>query len=294
MLLKHADTAMYHAKEEGRNNFRFYNGEMNVIALKRMSLENKLRKAIDNDELVLYYQPQYDLKTDSIVGAEALIRWQHADLGMISPAEFIPLAEETGLIMPLGEWVLHTACLQNKMWQQEGYHEIRVAVNLSSQQFRFSDLSQKVEDTLRSTRLSPEFLDLEITESTLMQYAQSTVNILLRLKEMGVSLSVDDFGTGYSSLSYLKRFPVDYVKIDGSFVRGDIPDDSDDAAIISAIIAMSHSLKLEVIAEGVETKEQLQFLKDRDCEYVQGFYYSKPVSPQEFSLMLTRKYAKTS
>jgi len=293
MLLKHADIAMYHAKGEGRNNFRFYNGEMNVIALKRMSLENKLRKAIDNDELILYYQPQYDLKTDSIVGAEALIRWQHADMGMISPAEFIPLAEETGLIMPLGEWVLHTACLQNKMWQQEGYHAIRVAVNLSSLQFRFSDLAKKVEEILRSTRLASHYLDLEITESTLMQYAQSTINTLLRLKEIGVSLSVDDFGTGYSSLSYLKRFPVDYVKIDRSFVR-DIPEDSDDAAIISAIIAMSHSLKLEVIAEGVETKEQLQFLKDRGCEYIQGFYYSKPVSPQEFSLMLTRKYAKSS
>jgi diguanylate cyclase (GGDEF)-like protein len=284
-LLKNADTATYQAKKHGRNNYQFYSAEMNVKAFERLALETSLRRALEREELLVHYQPQVDLSTGRVVGTEVLVRWQHPHLGLVSPTRFIPLAEETGLIAPIGEWVLRTACAQNKSWQQAGYAPLCVAVNLSVRQFKQANLVQTVERVIRETGLDPRYLELELTESIFMQNAKATIQTLRELKEMGVKLSIDDFGTGYSSLSYLQRFPIDALKIDQSFVR-DITTDPSDAAIGQAIISMAHSLRLKVVAEGVETEEQLAFLQRDRCDQMQGYYFSRPLPVEAFTQLL--------
>ncbi|MGI8738891.1 MAG: EAL domain-containing protein [Gammaproteobacteria bacterium] len=279
-LLKNADAAMCHAKEAGRNTYQFYAASMNARALERLGLESRLRKALEHGELLLHYQPQVEVVSGEIVGVEALIRWQNPELGLVSPTEFIPLAEDSGMIVAIGEWVLRTACAQNMAWQNAGCARVRVAVNISGLQFRRSGLVETVQRILAETGLPPEFLELELTESTIMRNAGETIAALQRFKRMSISLSIDDFGTGYSSLSYLKRFPLDTLKIDASFVR-DITDDADDKSITTAIIAMAHGLGLKVIAEGVETETQLAFLRKHGCDEVQGFFFSKPLPVDE-------------
>jgi diguanylate cyclase (GGDEF)-like protein/PAS domain S-box-containing protein len=284
-LLKNADAAMYRAKETGRNNVQYYATEMNIKAMERLVLEHDLRHALERDEFLLHYQPQVDLRTGEIAGMEALVRWQHPELGLIPPARFIPVAEDSGLIVALGEWVLRTACAQNKAWQLAGLSPLSVAVNLSARQFRQPDLVEKVAAILGETGLDPAHLELELTESLVMQDVEKTIVTLGRLKAMGVQLSVDDFGTGYSSLSYLKRFPIDTLKIDQSFVR-DITTDPDDAAIAKSIISMAHDMQLKVIAEGVETEDQKNILQQRHCDEMQGYFFSRPVPAAEFEKLL--------
>ena len=251
-LLKNADTALYRAKEQGRNNYQLYTPAMNARAFERLAMENSLRKALERQQFLLHYQPQVDIVTGKIVGMEALVRWQHPDLGLVYPAEFIPLAEETGLIVALGEWVLRTACAQNRLWQRAGLPQLSVAVNLSARQFQHHGLVDTIARILRETGIDPRTLEMEITETIAMQNADFTNVVLRHLKDMGVHVAMDDFGTGYSSLSYLKKFPIDTLKIDQSFVR-DIHTDPNDAAIANAVIVLAHSLKLDVVAEGVET-----------------------------------------
>jgi len=287
-LLKNADTAMYRAKQQGKNNYQLYSPAMNAKALERLVLENSLRHALERNEFQLLYQPLVDLSTGAITGAEALLRWKHPDLGLISPRDFISLAEETGLIVPIGEWVLHTAAAQNQAWQQAGHKPIRISVNLSARQFQLVNLSDVIRDCLKSTGLAAEYLELELTESLIMQNADASIATLRQLSDMGVRLSIDDFGTGYSSLNYLKRFPIHTLKIDESFVR-DLTTDSDDAAIVKAIISMAHSLKLEVVAECVETQAQLEFLRDNQCDRMQGFLFSRPITPTAFAELLKKK-----
>jgi diguanylate cyclase (GGDEF)-like protein/PAS domain S-box-containing protein len=287
-LLKNADTAMYHAKAVGKNNFQFYLEQMNVLATTRLRLEGKLRKALAGDEMELFYQPQVNLATGKIVSVEALLRWNAPELGMVSPAEFIPIAEETGMIIELGEWVLNEACRQNKQWQDAGYLPIRVAVNLSSMQFIQRDLTVRVANALKSTGLKPDYLELEITESIIMRNVNETIATLNDFKSMGISISVDDFGTGYSSLNYLKRFPLDYLKVDRTFVK-DIPHNEDDMTINSAIIALAQSLGLGVVAEGVETRSQLEFLEQQGCEMAQGYLFSRPLPADELVTMLSHR-----
>lgn len=274
-LVRNADAAMYHAKEQGRNTFHFYTEALNIAAVERMTLEAGLRKALERDELLAYYQPRVNVRTGEIVGTEALIRWQHPDLKLVAPAQFIPLAEETGLIVPMGEWMLRAACSQNRQWQESGLPPIEVGVNVSARQFQLADLLDTVTKTLRDTGMDPSYLVLELTESALMLNPEHAVRVLCDLKKLGVKVFIDDFGTGYSSLSHLKHFPIDAVKIDGSFVRG-VTHDPDDAAIAGAIVAMAHSLKVKVIAEGVETLGQLDFLKSLDCDEMQGYFVSRP------------------
>jgi diguanylate cyclase (GGDEF)-like protein/PAS domain S-box-containing protein len=280
-LLKNAEAAMYHAKDQGKNNYQFYNDSMNAASMKRLALENRLRKALERQEFLLYYQPQIDLFTQEIIGAEALVRWRHPEMGLVFPTEFIGLAEETGLITEIGEWVLTQACLQNKAWQTAGLKRIRMAVNLSSRQFQQRELIEIVSRVLARSGLDPRCLELELTESMVMPNAEEAVSTLRKLKAMGVRISLDDFGTGYSSLSYLKRFPLDTLKIDRSFMK-DIVSDPDSMAITRAIIAMGHSLSLKVIAEGVETEEQLAFLKEQGCDEAQGYFFSPPLPEDEF------------
>lgn len=286
-LLSTADGAMYYAKKLGKNNYQFFTPEMNSSAQRYIKFEKHLRRALEQDEFVLHYQPQVDVKTGMIIGMEALIRWMSPEFGMVSPADFIPLAEDTGLIVPIGAWVLKMACSQARFWQQSGF-PVRVAVNLSSRQFHQVQNQQQsqhplldaVLNALDEADLAPELLELEITEGILMRQLDATMDILNTLKNIGVRLSIDDFGTGYSSLSYLKRFPIDILKIDKSFVN-DITTDPNDKAIVAAITAMAQQLKLEVIAEGVETMAQLDFLRELHCHFVQGYYFSKPVSADE-------------
>ena len=278
-LLKNADAAMYSAKEQGRNNYQFYSEAMNASSFKRLSLENGLRKALDREEFVLHYQPQVDIHSGRIVGMEALLRWHHPELGTISPAEFIPMAEETGLIMPIGEWVLNTACIYDKTLQEMGLPPKRMAVNISSVQFRSQILVDTITRALKISGLDACWLEIELTESSIMKNMEESSCILRELKQMGLRVAIDDFGTGYSSLAYLKRFPLDILKIDSSFIR-DIPGDGDNEAIATAIIAMAHSLNLEVIAEGVETEDQLSFLRSHKCGGVQGYFFS-PALPGE-------------
>jgi diguanylate cyclase (GGDEF)-like protein len=284
-LLIHADTAMYKAKEEGGNGYRFYTDEMSSADMRRLSLETQLRKAIERNELVLHYQPQAEIVSGRLLGAEALLRWQHPEHGLIPPDEFIPLAEETGLIVPIGEWVLHTACAQNRAWQDAGLAPLRVAVNVSGRQFRRLDMLETIFRTLEDTGLDSRYLEIELTEGVLMQDTVVVVQTLRALNAMGILISIDDFGTGYSSLSYLKRFPIDMLKIDRSFVQ-DIVTDPDDTAIVQAIIAMSHSLGIKAIAEGVETREQLDFLRRHGCDAVQGYCLSRPLPAEAFTHFL--------
>ncbi|MCK9388879.1 MAG: EAL domain-containing protein [Sulfuritalea sp.] len=287
-LLKNAGAAMYRAKASGGNNFLFYSAEMNAHSLERLNLENELRHAIERDELRLYYQPQMSLRSGELIGMEALVRWQHPLRGLLPPMEFIPLAEKTGLIVPLGEWVLRTACAQNRAWQTEGLSAVAVAVNLSVRQFEGQDMVALTKQVLRETGLDPSYLELELTESAAMDNADAFVGITEALKGLSVTLSIDDFGTGYSSLSYLKRFALDRLKIDQSFVR-DIVQDPGSAAIAVAVIALAHSLGLSVIAEGVETEAQLNFLRVRGCDEMQGFYFSRPLPATEFEQLLRER-----
>jgi EAL domain-containing protein (putative c-di-GMP-specific phosphodiesterase class I) len=275
---------MYRAKEQGRDLYQLYTPALNATALERLALESSLRKALAHDELLLHYQPIFDVATRRVHGVEALLRWHHPELGLVPPAEFIPLAEVTGLILAIGPWVLRAACAQARAWQhlQPG---LRVAVNLSARQFQEAGLVGHVTDALADTGLDPRCLHLEITESSAMQNAQTAIQTLRELKALGVGLSIDDFGTGYSSLSYLKRFPIDTLKIDQSFIR-DIGTDPDDAAIASAIIALAHTLKLTVVAEGVETADQLEFLTRHGCDRTQGYFFSRPLGVERCSELL--------
>ncbi|MDF3036817.1 MAG: hypothetical protein K0S28_2091, partial [Paucimonas sp.] len=283
-LIEYADMAMYRAKETGRNNFQFFTATMNERLNERLRIEQELHQAIERNELVLHYQPRVDLRGGEITGMEALIRWQHPELGMVPPIRFIGVAEETGLIVPIGDWVFRTACAQNKAWQDAGLCHLRVSINLSARQFAQPDLLQTIKDALRETGLEARYLEIELTESLMMSDVENAIHILQALKELGVYLSIDDFGTGYSSLAYLKRFPIDVLKIDRSFVS-DIPANANDAAITSSIIALAHSLELEVVAEGVETAEQLAFLQQRNCDVVQGYYFSRPVPVTDFEIL---------
>ncbi len=284
-LVKNADSAMYHAKAQGRNNFQFYSADLTARAQSRLDTETSLRRALERREFLLHYQPKFSLETGATTGVEALLRWQHPERGMVSPQDFIGIAEESGLILPIGEWVLHAACEQVKRWHDEGLARVKLAVNLSTKQFRHGRLKETLAGVLAETGFDPQYLEFEITESVLMESSSAVSEVLAELKAMGISISVDDFGTGYSSLSYLKRFPIDALKIDRSFVR-DVPADHDDVAIVRAIIAMSHSLRMKVIAEGVETEEQKQFLRAEGCDEIQGFFSGRPVPPGEFARML--------
>jgi len=276
MLMRNADAAMSRAKELGKNTYQFYTADMNAKAFERFALETGLRKAVERNELLLHYQPEVDLTSGMVIGVEALVRWAHPDMGLISPMEFIPLAEESGLITSIGEWVLRTACAQNKAWQMGKNTNIRIGVNLSASQFKNHNLLELIANVLEETGLNADSLELELTESILMEHAETSINTLDQLNRMGVHLSIDDFGTGYSSFSYLKRFPIDTLKIDRSFVH-DINTDPDDAAIVKAVTTMAHSLNLKVVAEGVETKEQLATLKNLGCDIAQGYLISRPI-----------------
>jgi diguanylate cyclase (GGDEF)-like protein/PAS domain S-box-containing protein len=286
-LLKNADTAMYQAKNKGKNNYQFYSREMNVAALELLTLENELHRALERNELQVYYQPKVAFSTRNIIGTEALIRWRHPDRGLISPAQFIPLAESGGLIVPIGEFVLRTACLQNKKWQEDGIKPMSVAVNLSSRQFDQKGLIKIVYNALKDAHLSPQYLELEITESTVMKNPEEAIEIMRELKAMGIRIAIDDFGTGYSSLNSLKQLPVDFLKIDNSFVRN-LSSSLSDAAIVRTIIAMAHGLNLQVIAEGVETEQQLAFLEEHGCDFMQGFLFCHPLAVEEVSGILAK------
>jgi diguanylate cyclase (GGDEF)-like protein len=288
-LMRAADTAMYHAKQKGRSNYQFFTPALNDAAQRRLTVANQLRQALDQNEFAVYYQPQVDMETGKIFSAEALLRWTQPDKAPISCGDFVSIAEETGLILPIGEWVLHQACAQLKQWRNNGYPDLRIAVNLSPRQFFQSNLADTVAAALRKYGLPAEALDLEITESMLMQPSQDNMAVLKQLSSMGIQLSIDDFGTGYSSLAYLQNFPLHALKIDRSFVVG-ITQDSHDAAIVTAIIAMAHSLRLKVTAEGVDSAEQVTFLKAHGCLTAQGFYYSKPVPAQAFTELLSKEY----
>jgi diguanylate cyclase (GGDEF)-like protein/PAS domain S-box-containing protein len=284
-LQKHADIAMYRAKEEGRSTFQFYSEQLNTHSLQRLEFESNLNNALNNREFVLHYQPKMDVKTGAVTSMEALIRWVSPQFGFVSPGQFISVAEETGLILPLGRWVAQTACLQNSAWQKGGLPSLRVAINISARQMADKGLVDFIAETVRKTGLTPASLELEITESAVMSNQDYAEKVLNQLKEMGFHLTMDDFGTGYSSLAYLKRFPFDTVKVDQSFVRG-IPGNSDDSAIVEAIIAMAHSLQLKVVAEGVETQEQFDFLCKLGCDQIQGYYFSKPIPANEVVMLL--------
>ena len=275
-LIKNADAAMYNAKEGGRNNFQFFTADMSAEAVKRLTLEKGLRLALDKKELFLVYQPQMDMLTGKITGLEALLRWQHPELGLVPPDQFIGIAENAGMILPIGEWVLRTACSQARKWQDEGLLAVTIAVNVSAIQFRQEGFCQLIRKMLNETGLAAQYLELELTESLLLSSADVTFAVLKELKGMGLKLAIDDFGTGYSSLSYLKQFPVSKLKIDRSFVR-DVATNPDDAAITTAIISMARSLNLKVIAEGVENEAQMAFLRARQCDEIQGYYFSRPL-----------------
>ncbi|WP_230474386.1 EAL domain-containing protein [Calidifontibacillus erzurumensis] len=276
VLLTNADSAMYRAKKKGRNQYEKAKVEVNAGAFERLSIENYLRKALENDEFSLHFQPQLDIKSEKIIGFEALLRWYHPDLGNIPPSDFIPIAEDTGLILPIGDWVLRQACLQVKEWEKVGFHSLRVAVNLSAQQFLQRNMVEKIKEVIKETSIRPQNLELEITERVVIHDIDSALSVLKQLKDIGVHISIDDFGTGYSSLNYLKRLPIHTLKIDRSFIF-DIDTNPSSKALTSAITSMAHDLNLNVIAEGVETYDQLSYVKKSACDAIQGFYFSKPL-----------------
>ena len=284
-LIKNADTAMYQAKENGRQSFQFFKPAMNVRAVERQSIEEGLRRALERREFALHYQPKINLMTGAITGAEALLRWTHPTRGLVSPAQFIPVAEDCGLILPIGAWVLREACGQARAWMDAGLPLTTMAVNVSAMEFRDEGFLEGLFAILGETGLDPRSLELELTESVLMKHAASAATILQTLRERGVRVAVDDFGTGYSSLSYLRKFPVDALKIDQSFVR-QISTAGDDTTIVTAVIGMARGLKLRVIAEGVETLEELEFLRAHRCEEAQGYYFSRPVPARQFAMLL--------
>ena len=279
-LVEKADTAMYHAKERGRNRYKFFTSEMRTNVMRRAAMLSRLRSAAEDGSLVLHYQPQFDLRRRCVIGAEALLRWKHPKLGLLAPDKFLPLAEESGFIVQIGEWVLREACRQNAQWQQQGYSGFRMAVNVSPHQFQEPDFSAVVRSALRESGLRPSLLELEITESSLVQDAELTISTMHKLKKQGVHLSIDDFGTGYSALSYLKHLPIDVLKIDRSFVAG-LASDPADATIIEAILHMAHGLNLSTVAEGVETQEQMLLLGSYGCTRLQGFLFGTPCPPEE-------------
>jgi len=285
LLLRNADTALYHAKRNGRNRYEFFAPAMNTRTREYLVMQGQLRRALERNEFELHYQPQVDLRGGRIIGAEALLRWRHPEVGLIPPGQFIPVAEECGLIVPIGEWVLQEACRQNRQWQQTGLAALPIAVNFSAIQFRCDGFQRDIELALRDHRLAPACLELELTEGVVMQEAERAAQILKELKAMGVRLSIDDFGTGYSSLSYLKRFPIDRIKVDRSFVH-DMILNEEDAEITRAIIGLGHGLGLKVIAEGVETQDQLKFLRWQKCDDMQGYYFSKPLPAGSFEELL--------
>jgi diguanylate cyclase (GGDEF)-like protein/PAS domain S-box-containing protein len=287
-LMKNADIAMYRAKEDGKNNYKFYSQEINLHSFERLALETSLRRGLERNEFLLHYQAKLDLNTRVVTGVEALIRWKHPDLGMVPPGQFIPLAEETGLIVPIGKWVLNTACAQVAAWQKQGLPPLRMAVNLSARQFADDNLVQDIKDALAATGIDADLLELELTESMVIQNTERAGRVLAEIKALGARLAIDDFGVGYSSLAHLKRFPIDTLKVDRSFIR-DIPQDPEDKAITEAIIAMGKSLSLTVVAEGVETLEQQDFLRDHACDEMQGFYFSKPIPPEQFADLLRKR-----
>jgi EAL domain-containing protein (putative c-di-GMP-specific phosphodiesterase class I) len=285
VLLKNADAAMYYAKEAGRNNFQAYTPDMEVKATERLELGGDLRLALENNEFHLCYQPRVSLNDGRITGVEALIRWQHPKLGLVSPADFIPIAEESGLISPIGEWALRTACAQGKAWMDRGLPPITISVNLSARQFIKKDLIQTIEKILAETGWPPDQLELELTESLIMHNAELFIITLNNLKAMGIKLAIDDFGTGFSSLAYLKRFPIDRLKIDRSFIH-DVASDHDSSAIARAVIHLGHSMGLKVLAEGVETSEELEFLRTHDCDELQGYFFSEPLVAENLADLL--------
>ncbi len=289
-LLKKADMAMYREKSEGKDNYQFYSSTMGARALELAIMENSLKNAMEKNELTIQYQPQVGAQTGEITGLEALLRWQHPELGLISPGKFIPLAEQSGLIVPIGEWVLHEVCAQIAEWRRAGIENLRVSINLSPRQFRDRDLAKKVTRVLEEASLSPKALGLEITESTTMRDAEYAVDTLRTLKDVGVQILLDDFGTGHSSLSYLSRFPIDFLKVDRSFVNA-ISDSAEGPAILSAIVSLAHNLNLEVIAEGVENESQLAHLRSLDCDEIQGFHFSRPLSVDATDAYLRREPA---
>lgn len=284
-LVKNADMAMYRAKKGGGNNFYVYNKELSDIEINKVKTISQLRRAVERNEFELYYQPKIDMNLGKVHGMEALIRWNNPDEGLIGPNKFIPIAEEMGLILPIGEWVLREACRQNKEWLDKGYQPIRVSVNISGMQFQQKDFVDIVKNVLEDTGIESQYLELEITESIAMIDIKYTIEVLKKLKSLGVYISIDDFGTGYSSFSYLKEMSVDELKIDRTFIM-DVNTNTKNMSIVKAIIHLAHELNLEVTAEGAETEEHIQFLKENNCDKVQGYYYSKPVSSEEFEKFL--------
>ena len=287
-LLIHADAAMYHTKSAGRNGYRFFEASMNTNAHNQLQTMQDLRLALENNEFLLHYQPKHNATTGEVIGAEALLRWQHPKLGLVAPGEFIPLAEKSGLIVQIGEWVLDEACRQMRIWHDEGHPEWKIAVNLSAMQFAYDHLIDLVQDTLKRHQLPPHSLILEVTESTAMHDVEASLDILNKLNDLGIDISIDDFGTGYSSLLYLKRMPARELKIDRGFIK-DLAEGSDDASIVSAIIALGHSLNLHVVAEGVETEKQQEFLTALGCNSLQGFYLGRPVPPEQFEVSVASR-----
>jgi EAL domain-containing protein (putative c-di-GMP-specific phosphodiesterase class I) len=286
-LLKNADMAMYRAKQQG-NAYQFYAEQMSAHSVERLELEAALRQALERDELRLYYQPKVDSRTGRVTSIECLLRWQHPTLGVVQPDQLVPLAEETGLIVPIGKWALRTACLQARAWAEQGLPLFRIAVNLSARQFMSATLLEDVVEIIAATEMNPRLVEFEVTESMMMHEPEEAVKLLRDLKAIGVRLTIDDFGTGYSSLAYLKRLPIDCVKIDASFIRG-IPVDASDVAITETIIAMSRSLGLKVVAEGVETRDQARFLEQRGCDEMQGFYFSRPLPAESLAAYLRQE-----
>ncbi|MDO8454734.1 MAG: GGDEF domain-containing phosphodiesterase, partial [Sulfurimonas sp.] len=289
-LIKYADAAMYKAKDEGRNNFQYYSAEMTELAFERVMMDTSLRKALKNGDFVVYYQPQVNGESDEITGMEALVRWKHPTMGLVPPSKFIPLAEETGMIIPLDQYVMRTAMKQMVQWHNQGLKHGVVALNLAIKQLNQKDFIPMLKRMLEETKCKSEWIELEVTEGQIMTNPDEAIKILKQIHEMGIRLAVDDFGTGYSSLSYLKRLPIDKLKIDQSFIR-DLPEDEEDAAIAKAIIALSKSLNLRVIAEGVETQEQKEFLVANGCNHIQGYFYAKPMSASEMGEVLKNGFS---